>query len=625
MIERIGHYRIVAELGRGGMGVVYKAHEESLNRFVAIKVLGEHLMEDPTQIERFMREAQSAASLNHPNIVQIYAVNEEDGRHFFVMEYVSGESLQQILRNRGPLEPVQVARIALQAASGLQAAHQQGIIHRDVKPANLLIDDRGLVKIADFGLALVGSAATRLTATGMFMGTPGYLSPEQCLDQEVDHRTDIYSLGVTMFEALSGKTPFVADSPLALLRQIVDVEPPDLASLNPEVDPELRNVVAHMMAKDRDQRTASCGELIGALETYLEARGASGNLVERLAASTAGTPPSVPAAAEADLESQPTVAVSGEKPPPARGTALAPTTMAPLVTRAAPLVGEPAERRGTSLALVAVMVVVAGLVAVVAAGFFAWRSGVFDAAMQMMDPDTPESSAAAATVGEATPEPSPVEFDATAEQAAAVAEPPTSVAKPTLAPAASRPTPIPDIAEEATRPPPATANILRPQPVPLREDRRQPPAPVPAATGTMVVAVGDPLFAGEAEAFIEEALSRAGIPLVDEYSVPGAADLLAGDVRPRPGEIQRLLRPHARNLVIVRVEYLGERPLVYMGQMDVAYQARISLAAIDVRDGRPLAPPHRFRVEYTQLSTRRVADAKLRAPVRRLVELIRAQ
>lgn len=123
MVERIGHYRIVAELGRGGMGIVYKAHEESLNRFVALKVLGEHLTEDPAHIERFLREAQSAASLNHPNIVQIYAVSEDKGQHYFAMEYVSGQSLQEILRASGPLESVQVARIAIQTAAGLQAAH----------------------------------------------------------------------------------------------------------------------------------------------------------------------------------------------------------------------------------------------------------------------------------------------------------------------------------------------------------------------------------------------------------------------------------------------------------------------------------------------------------------------
>ena len=275
MVDRIGHYRIVAELGRGGMGVVYKAHEESLNRFVALKVLGEHLTEDPAHVERFLREAQSAARLNHPNIVQIYAVSQDAGRHFFAMEYISGQSLQQILRARGTLTSIQAARIALQTASGLAAAHEQGIIHRDIKPANLMIDERGLVKIADFGLALMTAAVSRLTATGMFMGTPGYLSPEQCLDQPIDHRTDIYSLGVTLFEALSGKAPFTGDSPLALLRQIIDVEPPDLGELKPDVDPELRVLVQRMMAKDRNLRVANCAELIEGLEAYLAAKGAA--------------------------------------------------------------------------------------------------------------------------------------------------------------------------------------------------------------------------------------------------------------------------------------------------------------------------------------------------------------
>ncbi len=229
------------------------------------------------------------------------------------MEYVSGSSLQQILRSSGSLDPIQVAKIALQTASGLRAAHEQGIIHRDIKPANLLIDDRGLVKIADFGLALVTSGVSRLTATGMFMGTPGYLSPEQCLDQDPDHRTDIYSLGVTLYEALSGKVPFTADSPLALLRQIVEVEPPDLGELNPEVDPELRTIVARMMAKDRDLRVASCAELIGELEKFLEGRGASGNLVERVAASAGSqTPPPPTPTATAELDSQPTRQVSSD-------------------------------------------------------------------------------------------------------------------------------------------------------------------------------------------------------------------------------------------------------------------------------------------------------------------------
>ena len=630
MAERIGHYRIVAELGRGGMGVVYKAHEESLNRVVAIKVLGEHLMEDPTQIERFIREAQSAASLNHPNIVQIYAVSEEDRRHYFVMEYVSGKSLQQILRTRGPLEPEQVARIALQTASGLQAAHEQGIIHRDIKPANLLIDDRGLVKIADFGLALMGTAASRLTATGMFMGTPGYLSPEQCLDQGVDNRTDIYSLGVTLFEALSGKTPFVADSPLALLRQIVDVEPPDLGELNPEIDSELRAIVARMMAKDRDLRLASCGELIGAFEAYLEARGAAGNLVERLAASAAGAPP-LPPAADTQLDSEPTVAVSGDQsrtgsppgPPPAPETAVA-RTVAPTV-ETSPLENEPAAHRRSSLVLVAALVVVLGLAAVVVAGIFAWRSGLFETTKQAIEYDLSTTTAAPVETEDPTPATSPTEpGNAENRQMAAAGAAPS--VESTLAPPTARPIPIADPGPGADQPPAhAGANIHRTRDVPQRDNNRQPPPPMPAPTGTIVIAVGETVFAGEAEAFMEEALSNAGIPLVDEYSISGAADLLEGGTSREPGEIHRLLRPYARNAVIVRVEYLGERPLVYMGQQDVAFQARVSVVAIDVQGGRPLAQPIKFKVEYTHLSAQRVAENKLRAPAHRVVQLIEAE
>ena len=624
MVERIAHYRIVAELGRGGMGVVYKAHEESLNRFVAIKVLGEHLTEDPTQIERFIREAQSAASLNHPNIVQIFAVSEEDGRHYFVMEYVSGRSLQQILRSRGPLEPEQVARIALQTASGLEAAHEKGIIHRDIKPANLLIDDRGLVKIADFGLALMGDAASRLTATGMFMGTPGYLSPEQCLDQEVDNRTDIYSLGVTLFEALSGKTPFVADSPLALLRQIVDVEPPDLGELNPEVDPELRAIVARMMAKDRDLRAASCNELTGTLEAYLEARGAAGSLVERLAASAAGAPPP---AAESQLDSEPTLAVSGNQPrpgsppgPPLNTAPAAVRTEAPMV-ETSPLEHEPATHRRTSLVLVAALLVILGLAAVVVAGFFAWRSGLFEAATRVIDHELSAATAAPVETADSTPTISPSGPGVAEDRKMAAAG-----AEPIQAPPTTLPIPIADPSPVVDQHPPrAGANIHQPRDVPQRDDNRQPPPPMPVPTGTVVIALGETVFAGEAEVFMEEALSRAGIPLVDEFSIPGAADFLAGDTPREPGEVHRLLRPYARNAVIVRVEYLGERPLVYMGQQDVAFQARVSVVVIDVQGGRPLSQPIKFKVEYTQLSAQRVAENRLRAPVRRVVRLIETE
>ncbi len=269
MEGRIGHYLIVSELGRGGMGVVYKAHEESLNRFVALKVLGKHLSEDENFVERFKREARSAAALNHPNIVKVYAIDEFNGQHYFAMEYVEGSSIQQMVKEQGPMEPVAAARLILQTASGLGAAHAKGILHRDIKPANLLLDEIGLVKIADFGLALLAAGNTRLTATGMFMGTPGYLSPEQCLGEGVDQRTDIYSLGVTLYEMITGVTPLNADSPLALLRQIIDVEPKDVGELRPEVPDTLRFIVKKMMAKKPDDRYQDCPALIADLQNWL--------------------------------------------------------------------------------------------------------------------------------------------------------------------------------------------------------------------------------------------------------------------------------------------------------------------------------------------------------------------
>jgi serine/threonine-protein kinase len=636
MADRIGHYSIVAELGRGGMGVVYKAHEESLNRFVAIKVLGEHLTEDPAHVQRFIREAQSAARLNHPNIVQIYAVNQEEGKHYFVMEYVSGKSLQQILR-RGPLEPVQVARIGLQTASGLQAAHEQNIIHRDIKPANLMIDERGLVKIADFGLALMGGGASRLTATGMFMGTPGYLSPEQCLDQNVDHRTDIYSLGVTLFEALSGKVPFSADSPLALLRQIVEVEPPDLAELNPEIDQELRSIVARMMVKDRDLRVSNCGELIGGLEAFLAARGASGNLVERLAAPAPGEAPPPPTVVADNLESEPTLAVPSDGikadlpsvPPPVPEPAV--ETEVPVV-ETAPL-EESSRKSSRRLALVAALVVVLGLAAVVTAGLVAWRTGLFDVASQMLD------SEEAAIPEEPTPVADSSEEPTLTAPVGGEEKDPDHAVTATLSedeqPAAQGSLPAPDHETTESSPPAehpsqsassttqsrdaATAAPDRTEPPPPR--RQMPVAPPPR--GTVVIAVGETLFAGEAETFMESALTRAGIELVDEYSIPGVSDIIAGDAARAPGDVHRLLRPYARSAVMIRVEYLGERPLMYMGQRDIAYQARVSVVPIDLYGRAPVANPTKLRVEYTQLNAQRVAEEKLRAPAQRMVELIK--
>ena len=624
MLEKIGHYRIVSELGRGGMGVVYKAHEESLNRFVAIKVLGEHLEEDTDYVERFLREAQSAAQLNHPNIVQIYAVSEEEGRHYFVMEYVSGRSLQEILRAEGPMDPPSAARIMLQTAAGLHAAHEQGIVHRDIKPANLMIDGRGLVKIADFGLALMGGAATRLTATGMLMGTPGYLSPEQCLDQEIDRRTDIYSLGVSFFEALTGKIPFSADSPLALLRQIVEIEAPDLSELNPEIDETLVAMVARMMAKDPEQRYPDCAELISDLQSFLETSGASASLVQGLATPTTRRieqPAAVASDHVTQLDSQPTRRLettpsetAPPPPPPPPATAPAVEKEIPVV-ETSPVAQEPPPGGGRRFALVVALVVVIGFMTVVAAGFFAWKGGLFDMALKRgTEPAQTQPVADETGLNESVSTGAPAEE--TPEEVAAGG---TTESEPELP--AAQPTAKAPVVE-----PPRTSTTATGKAAGQRQAQRREPPPRPTLAppmpeDTVVLAFGEQLFAGEAEAVVEEALLRAGIPLVDEHGLPGVAQLLGGEP-PLPGQLHAALRPYVRHAVLVRVEYLGERHLQYMGQPDVAFQARLTVALLDIQNGRSLAPPKSFRVEYTHLNARRVAEEKLRRPSRWAADLL---
>jgi serine/threonine-protein kinase len=608
------------------MGIVYKAHEEALNRFVAIKVLNEHVATDAAFVERFLREAQSAARLNHPNIVQIYTVNEENGRHYFVMEYVAGRSLSQVLSSTEPIEATKVARIGLQTASGLQAAHELGVIHRDIKPANLLIDDRGLVKIADFGLALLEEAASRLTATGMFMGTPGYLSPEQCLDQEIDHRTDIYSLGVTLFEALTGKVPFSADSPLALLRLIVEEEPPDIADLNPDADEAMRSIITRMMVKDREQRYASCSEVADDLQSYLEASGASGPLVDVIS--------SFPTATDTDFDTLPTRQLGTTEPGPEVSAPLSPDTdsgarTGTLVVETSPVDEDRGrqQHRNRRLALMAIVVVICGFAALVGAGIIAWRFGLLENAKNASDNHAMIASMPNPQVPEAeqdsTIEESPANAPSTAaEESVSDAESPPVQGAALHSPSPAPPTTVPNSVEPAEG-----ASISAKDEQPRAVDdlsamEKQPPPPQPE--GTVVIAFGEPLLAGEAEAFFERAFNRAGILLVDEHGLPTTAGLFSSEGAPTPGEVREALRPYARNLVMIRVEYLGERPLQYMGQTDLAFQARIAVVPIDLQRARALAPPDVLRVEYTHLNAQRVVERRLREPARKAAVLVSA-
>ena len=207
--ETISHYKILEKLGAGGMGVVYKAEDTKLKRTVALKFLPPELARDEEAKKRFIREAQAAASLDHPNICTIYEVNESDGQTYIAMAYVEGESLKQFIK-RGPLELGKALGIAAQAAEGLKAAHAKGIIHRDIKSANVMLTPEEQAIIMDFGLAKMAEA-TRMTKTGTTLGTAAYMCPEQVLGKAEDQRSDIWSLGVVLYEMLMGKLPFKGD------------------------------------------------------------------------------------------------------------------------------------------------------------------------------------------------------------------------------------------------------------------------------------------------------------------------------------------------------------------------------------------------------------------------------
>ncbi|HFC30123.1 MAG TPA: serine/threonine protein kinase, partial [Oceanospirillales bacterium] len=261
-MKKFGHYEVTAELGRGGMGVVYAGFEPSLNRKVAIKALGEHLINDKDLVERFMREAKATAALNDPNVIQIYFIGEEQGQPYFAMEYIDGQSLDDILKGNKALTVKHAKNILKQACLGLSAAHKKDLVHRDIKPANLMLTTEGVLKVVDFGIARTREYGDKLTNTGEFVGTPGYLSPEVCVGKEVDARSDIFSLGIVFYEMLAGKVPFENDSPLGLMLEVVQSEIPDIRNLNNKVDKKTSFILNKMIAKAPEDRYQSCDEII---------------------------------------------------------------------------------------------------------------------------------------------------------------------------------------------------------------------------------------------------------------------------------------------------------------------------------------------------------------------------
>ena len=266
----ISHYKILDKLGEGGMGVVYKAHDTTLDRVVALKFLPHYLTSDKNEKERFYHEARAASALNHANITTIHEIQEIDhptmgvGKQIYLaMELIDGKTVKQLLQD-DMLSIKKVLDIAIQTCDGLTAAHEKGIVHRDIKSDNIMVTPKGQVKITDFGLAKF-KGATKLTKTGSTVGTAAYMSPEQAQGEEVDHRSDIFSFGVVLYEMLTGKLPFKGEHQAAIVYSLINEEPIPIARFNEKVTPDLERIVSKAMAKDKEERYQHVDDLLADL------------------------------------------------------------------------------------------------------------------------------------------------------------------------------------------------------------------------------------------------------------------------------------------------------------------------------------------------------------------------
>jgi serine/threonine protein kinase len=630
MKERLGHYEIVAELGRGGMGVVYKGYEPALTRYVAIKELSPALAHDHNLVERFLREARSMAALSDPHIIQVYFIGQENQQPFFAMEFVEGESLSHLIKREGRLPIADVLKVLLQTAHGLQTAHERGVIHRDIKPANLMLDLRGRIKIADFGIALARQEFdAKLTGTGEFVGTPGYLSPEICLGKSVDARSDLFALGIVMFESLTGRLPFSDESPLKLMLDVVQAEIPDIRELNREVDGDTATILTRLVAKDPADRFQSAAELVAALEAHplVAGKGTQLSLQVRRPSGAAATmyaaPPTTPTA-----KRRPT-------PPPVVGPAGIETGTgetaagAPPPMPAAPPPSAPASARAPSKApMVVALLLGAGVLG--AAGFGAWRllgpgepsvptASVDATAAPMVDGTNPGSLPLASMPpalppGGETPPPGDA---ATPPPAGGIAPEPSATTKggdgkalaTGVAAASAAGTAAADSGTDATVDPvsptvgklAASDGVLGPAaqgPVAAapagrradrpaaRDERRAERPPILFA----VVGIGDPAIVIPVVQTVEERAAAAGWQLTED---PAAAD--------------RVIR--------VNFDQTGTQQLQYYGRTSEMTIGQLSVRAFGPA-GRPLGAGFRARVEYTAMT----ADAKADEAVRGQLE-----
>jgi predicted Ser/Thr protein kinase len=585
----IGKYEIVSELGRGGMGVVFKAWEESLQRFVAIKMLGDQLTNDENLVARFLREARAVADLNHPNIVQVFSVDKHEGRPYFAMEFVEGESLTELIRTSNKIEPSRALTLLKEVANGMSAAHDKGVVHRDIKPDNIMLTRHGGVKVVDFGVARVEDPNTKLTATGMAVGTPNYISPEVCLGLDVDQRSDLFSMGVVLYEMLTGETPFDADSPLEMMTNVVQAEVPDVGTLCPSIDEGLRSILYHLLEKKPEYRYQDFHQVLEDIDAYKEG-----------------------------------------KPLPYAGKASSRATMkvdTSELTRATGNAGPGREQRSKPWALAAGL-----LLAAVVAGAAGWQflgpgfgfgdedaAPVLDVEESGLDsPETPVAETEDSDSGmdgddgamdEASSDPEPVAGGDDGMDDAATEDMPEEAVAETDD---DTPTPEPDTNSDST---PSSGGTVKPPP----------PAPPDYSDPQLVVVVnGDPAVSGAIESTLEGALSGAGIAVLNEQFFDGYRSGL--DI----ASLARVATNNDSNVVVVAdVRSTGTRQLEYFGRQTEQTLATLQVTAMLPAEKRNLGAPWQTNLAYTGINAdeqgRNAAEAIARDLVGRVNELKASQ
>jgi len=647
--KQFGHYQVLGELGKGGMATVYKADELSLNRVVALKVMSPKISDDPTMIKRFKREAQAAAQLNHPAIVQIFAIGEEKGIHYFTMEYIRGKSLAQLRREKGSLTPGEAVPYLVQTAEALGEAHRHGMVHRDIKPSNIMLDKAGRVKVTDFGIAHVASAQTQLTVAGSFLGTPQYMSPEQCEGKPVDGRSDIYSLGVTFYELITGRSPFEAETPGSMLVKIVKGEFKPLQEIDPNIPAGVRTVIEKMLKTSPKKRYQNTDEVITALKNLAKvvSQDTGATAFGKTMATVAPAAPApkqknrwlVPAAAAALLLVVLASAAIVFAPPRRRdtdvGEAKTPETApvesaAPQTFKVGPAAPAPELSPATSEPPAAPEPAAKPPVAEAAVKPPVSEEPVETAAAPAAKP--PETVPAAKPAVKAPapePEPEPAmkpAAPAPAETVAAVVpEKPAALPTPQLPAKAASPPAVPAVpapeAAAAPEPPPAappkvSAPIEPPapatqpgtevamvvQPPPAVPAVAPPPAPPkPPADSLIVTTSGDYQLGGVVTSHAQSFLKGTGYGIVDK-------PLDAGQDAAAVAEFE----------LLIEISRLGTTQLKYMGRTSDMHTDTLTMKLIRSGDGKLVAGPFKQTVQHTALN----AEQKLEEAVRKLtVEL----